>query len=119
TIEHKAPGAFLLRHKDRIKTDTVLVADEDPMGAVCWFYKRSDVYLIGSRGEVSYGLSYKDARHRSLNLKQFKDLIIKTAGKEPVVLVAKSDKYARWKQRLPKPKYEDSSGKGGFVFVEY
>jgi len=119
TIEHKAPGAFLLSHKDRIKTNTVLVADEDPMGAVCWFYKRNDVYLLGGGGEVSYGLSYKDAKHRSLNLKQFNNLIIKTAGKEPVVLVAKSDKYTRWKQRLPKPIYEDSSGNGGFVFVQY
>ncbi len=119
TIEHKAPGAFLLRHKDKVKTDTVLVADEDPMGAVCWFYKRNDVYLLGSGGEVSYGLNYEDAKQRSLNLEQFKDLINKAAGKEPVVLVAKFDKYTRWKQRLPKPKYEDSSGKGGFVFVQY
>jgi 4-amino-4-deoxy-L-arabinose transferase len=119
TIEHKAPGAFLLRHKDMVKADTLLVADEDPMGAVCWFYKRNDVYLLGGGGEVSYGLNYKDAEHRSLNLKQFKDLIIKADGKEPVVLVAKFDKYAQWKQRLPKPKYEDSNGKGGFVFVRY
>jgi 4-amino-4-deoxy-L-arabinose transferase len=119
TIEHKAPGAFLLSHKDKIKANTVLVADEDPMGAVCWFYKRNDVYLLGSGGEVSYGLNYEVAKHRSLNLEQFRDLIIKAAGKEPVVLVAKSDKYARWKQRLPKPKYEDSNGKGGFVFVQY
>jgi 4-amino-4-deoxy-L-arabinose transferase len=119
TIEHKSPGAFLLRHKDKIKTNTLLVADEDPMGAVCWFYKRSNVYLLGGGGELSYGLKYEDAKHRSLNLEEFKDLIIKSAGKEQVVLVAKSDKYTRWKQRLPEPVYEDSSGKGGFVFVQY
>ncbi len=119
TIEHKAPGAFLLRHKDRIKANTVLVADEDPLGAVCWFYKRNNVYLLGAGGELSYGLSYADARHRSLNLTQFKDLILKTAGKEQVVLVAKSDKYSRWKQHLPQPIYQDSNGDGGFVFVQY
>ncbi len=68
---------------------------------------------------MSYGLSYKDAKHRSLNLETFKDLIGKTAGKEQVVLVAKSEKYARWKQHLPEPLYEDSNGKGGYVFVQY
>ena len=119
TVEHKAPGAFLLRHKDKVKAKTLLVADEDPMGAVCWFYKRNDVYLLEGGGEVTYGLNYEDAKHRSLNLKRFKDLIIKTAGKERLVLVAESEKYARWKQYLPKPMYEDSSGKGGYVFVQY
>ncbi len=34
----------------------------------------------------------KDAKYRSLNLKQFKDLVFKTE-KERVVLVAKSEKY--------------------------
>jgi 4-amino-4-deoxy-L-arabinose transferase len=119
TIEHKAPGALLLRHEDKVKIYTLLVADEDPMGAVCWFYKRNDVYLLEGGGEVSYGLNYEDARLRLLNLEQFKDLIIKTAGKKQVVLVAKSQKYTRWKQRLPAPMYEDSSGKGGYVFVQY
>ncbi|MEJ2657124.1 MAG: phospholipid carrier-dependent glycosyltransferase, partial [Desulfobacterales bacterium] len=119
TIEHKAPGAFLLAHEDRVKTNTLLVADEDPMGAVCWFYKRDDVYLIGGGGEVSYGLGYQDAKHRSLNLEQFKDLVIRTTGKDQVVLIAKSKKYAQWKQHLPEPAYEDSSGKGGYVFVQY
>jgi 4-amino-4-deoxy-L-arabinose transferase len=119
TLEHKAPGEFLLRHEDKIKTNTLLVADEEPMRAVCWFYKRNDVYLLQGGGEVSYGLSYKDAKHRSLNLEKFKDLIGKTAGKEQVVLVAKSEKYARWKQHLPEPLFEDSNGKGGYVFVQY
>ena len=119
TLEHKAPGSLLLKNAHKIRTGTVLVSDEDPMGAVCWFYKRDDVYLLEGGGEVSYGLNYEDAKYRSLNLEKFKDLINKTAGKEGVVLVAKSKKYTQWKQRLPKPVYEDSNGKGGYVFVQY
>jgi 4-amino-4-deoxy-L-arabinose transferase len=119
TVDRKAPGEFLLHHKDKVKTKTLLVADEDPMGAVCWFYKRNDVYLLGGGGELSYGLHYEDAKHLSLNLEQFKGLIVKTAGKEELVLVARSEKYARWKHRLPEPMYEDSSGKGGYMFVQY
>lgn len=97
----------------------MLVADEDPMGAVCWFYKRDDVYLLEGGGEVSYGLSFEDAKHRSLNLKQFKDLVVQNAEKGRVVLIAKSRKYMRWKQNLPEPSYEDSNGKGGYVFAQY
>ncbi len=119
TLEHKAPGAFLLKNANKIRTDTVLVADEDPMGAVCWFYKRDDVYLLEGGGEVSYGLNYEDAKYRSLNLKQFKDLVLQNAEKGRVVLVAKSRKYMRWKQTLPVPLYEDSNGKGGYVFAQY
>jgi 4-amino-4-deoxy-L-arabinose transferase len=119
TLEHKAPGTFLLKNAHKIKTDTILVSDEDPMGAVCWFYKRDDVYLLEGGGEVSYGLNYEDAKFRSLNLKQFKDLLLQNAGKGRVVLIAKSRKYMRWKQNLPKPLYEDSNGKGGYVFVQY
>ena len=119
TIEHKAPGAFLLRHKDKVTKKTLLVADENPLGAVCWFYKRSDIYLLEGGGEATYGLSYEDAKHRSLDLNRLKDMITKTAGKEHLVLVAKSDKYTRWKPDLPKPIYEASSGKGGYVFVQY
>jgi 4-amino-4-deoxy-L-arabinose transferase len=119
TLEHKAPGTFLLKNAHKIRTDTVLVSDEDPMGAVCWFYKRDNVYLIEGGGEVSYGLNYEDAKYRSLNLKQFKDLVFQNAEKGRVVLIAKSRKYRQWKQNLPKPLYEDSNGKGGYVFVQY
>ena len=119
TIEHKAPGAFLMRHAHRIHPDTLLVADEDPMGAVCWFYKRNDVYLLEGGGEVSYGLGYEDAKHRSLNLAQFREFILKNAEKKAVVLIAKSRKYESWKKNLPEPLYEDTSGKGGYVLVQY
>ncbi len=119
TLEHKAPGTFLMKNAHKIKTDTMLVADEDPMGAVCWFYKRDDVYLLEGGGEVSYGLNYEDAKFRSLNLKQFKDLLLQNTEKGRVVLIAKSRKYMRWKQNLPEPLYEDSNGKGGYVFVQY
>lgn len=119
TLEHKAPGAFLLKNVHKIRTDTMLVSDEDPMGAVCWFFKRNDVYLLEGGGEVSYGLNFEDAKYRSLNLKQFKDLVLQNAEKGRVVLIAKSRKYMRWKQNLPEPLYEDSNGKGGYVFVQY
>jgi hypothetical protein len=71
TIEHKAPGALLLRNASRVQPETVLVSLEDPLRAVCWFYKRSDVFQLGGGGELAYGMAYPDGRHRLLDEAQF------------------------------------------------
>ena len=118
-MEHKAPGEFLLRHIDRIKPDTVLVADEDLASAVGWFYKRNDVYLLGGPGELSYGLGYDDAKHRLLNTNQFTELIRKNGRTKSVMLAARSKHYQSWKNHLPEPLFEESSGPGGCVLVQF
>ena len=68
---------------------------------------------------MSYGLEYEDTKYRSLNLTQFREFILKNAEKKAVVLIAKSKKYELWKKNLPEPLYEDTSGKGGYVWVQY
>ncbi len=68
---------------------------------------------------MSYGLEYEDTKYRSLNLTQFREFILKNAEKGHVVLIAKSRKYERWKENLPEPLYEDTNGKGGYVFAQY
>jgi 4-amino-4-deoxy-L-arabinose transferase len=52
TIEHKAPGDLLIRNADRVTPETVLVSLEDPLRAVCWYYRRSDVFQLGGGGEL-------------------------------------------------------------------
>ena len=118
TIEHKAPGALLLRNASRVQPETVLVSLEDPLRAVCWFYKRSDVFQLGAGGELSYGFAYPDSRHRLLDERQFTSLVSSHAKGE-VVLVAKHKHYRNWKEKLPPPVFEDTSGSGGYVFAQY
>jgi 4-amino-4-deoxy-L-arabinose transferase len=117
--EQKTPEAFLLSYAHRIRPDTLLVSDEDPLGAVCWCYKRNDVYLLGDVGELGYGLGYDDAKHRCMNLLQFKDLILEKDGSYPVILVAKAKNYAKWEPDLPEPLLIDTNGEDGFVFVQF
>lgn len=119
TVEHKAPGEFLLRHFNRIKPETVLVADEDLAGAACWFYQRNDVYLLGGPGELSYGLGYDDARHRLLDTNRLMELISKNGRTKSVILVARSKHYQSWKDHLPGPLFEESSGPGGCVLAQF
>lgn len=118
TIEHKAPGALLLRNASRVGPQTVLVSLEDPLRAVCWFYKRSDVFQLGGGGELSYGFGYPDGRRRLLDAARFTGLV-KNQKRGRVVLVGKTKHYRKWQAKLPPPIFEDSSGPGGYVFAQY
>ncbi|MBN2125962.1 MAG: phospholipid carrier-dependent glycosyltransferase, partial [Deltaproteobacteria bacterium] len=118
-LEHKAPGEFLHRHARAIQPDTILVSGDDPIRAVCWFYRRSDVYVLGCAGELSYGLEYEEARHRLLNPAQFGELVHKNRGTGRVILIAKARVYKEWEKDLPVPMVKDDSGTGGFVFAKY
>ncbi len=111
-ILHQAPGSFLLKHADKIHPDTVLVSGLTPARAVCWYYKRNDVYLIGDAGELSYGLRYDDASHRQLDIKTLNALIRQNQGR--VVLVAEADHFKKWRPVLPSPQFIDQNGE--YVF---
>lgn len=116
SIERKSPGEFLLRHADRIKKDMFLVSGDDPLRAVCWFYKRDDIYLLRAPGELKYGLSYDDSKHRLLSLDQLTEMV-KAQEEKRVVLIAKARRYAEYKHLLPRPVFEDTNGR--FVFVRF
>jgi len=116
TIYRKAPGSFLMNNSNRVSPDNVLVTD-GPVRAVCWFYKRNDVYILNGAGELDYGLKYDDSRHRRLNVDQFKKLIEGDQGKKGVILITETKDYVRYKSILPKPVYADISGR--FAFVQF
>ena len=44
------------QYSNLVRPDTILVSDEVQVRAVCWFFKRDDVYLLAGRGELRYGL---------------------------------------------------------------
>lgn len=113
----KAPGDFLMSHADKIRPDTLLVSYENPLRAVCWFYKRDDVYVLMKGDELSYGLAYEDSKHRLLSAEQFGQLVAENSGKRGVVLISKLREYEQYKNRLPKPLSEQSNGE--FVFVQF
>lgn len=119
TIAKKAPGELLLSNSYRIQPDTILVSGRGPVCAVCWFYKRSDVYLLGGAGELSYGLHYNDSKHRHLSLDQLRELILRNRGTGRVTLVAKARRYNDWRKSLPEPLFEDSNGNRGFIFAQF
>ncbi|MFH1491703.1 MAG: phospholipid carrier-dependent glycosyltransferase [Pseudomonadota bacterium] len=118
-VDRKAPGPFLIHHSRGVRPDTTLVTDEALVTAVCWFYKRSDVYVVENPGELSYGLEHEGAKHRLLDMKQFRTLILKNQGTGRVTLFARGKTYKRWRQELPEPLFEERSSNDGFVLAKF
>ncbi|MCB2146025.1 MAG: phospholipid carrier-dependent glycosyltransferase [Deltaproteobacteria bacterium] len=113
TITEKAPGRLLERCHQLIEPDTVVISDEDTLRAACWFLKRSDVFVLVNGGELDYGLAYPDADGRLLHLDSFSALIDRNRGK--TLLVARQKSVKRWKNQLPNPVFQESSGPDGYV----
>ena len=55
-LQDRTPGKMLHQYSNLVRADTILVSDEVQVRAVCWFFKRNDVYLLAGRGELRYGL---------------------------------------------------------------
>jgi 4-amino-4-deoxy-L-arabinose transferase len=118
-VETKAPGEFLLRQAHRIQPDTILVSDDDLLRGVCWFYRRSDVRLIGDPGELLYGIQRDGLRDRLLDLEEFKKLASENLGTGRVTLIVSARNYNDWKRNLPEPIFEESNGNHRYVFAQF
>ncbi|WP_462380042.1 phospholipid carrier-dependent glycosyltransferase [Pseudomonas sp. Marseille-QA0892] len=90
-IDGKQPDRFIQQIAPDIPADAVLIADNPArMSALNWYLKRDDVYMTGSRGEVSYGLSYPDARHRYIDNEALGSFIAEQRTHHPVVMLVSS-----------------------------
>ncbi len=116
-IEANAPGRLLEKHQYQIGHDTVIISCKEAVGAACWTLKRDDVYLLGSEGELKYGLDYKDAAGRLLDANSATRLIDRNRGR--TVLIARAKRIMKLRNALPLQVYQDNSGSGGYVFWRY
>ena len=116
-VEKDAPGRLLEKHRTRIGADTVLIACEESVGAVCWNFKRDDVYLLPPGGELDYGLSYPDADGRLLDEESAIRLIEK--NRDRLALVGRAERMPGFGEFLPEPVSKESSGSEGFEIWFY
>lgn len=65
TLAGLSPIAIIKQEKHLIKPQTMLISDSNVVRAVAWVLKRTDIYLL-QKGELTYGLSYPDAKDRFL-----------------------------------------------------
>jgi 4-amino-4-deoxy-L-arabinose transferase len=98
--DSKTPVPFLTSNAPSIGAETLLIADGDLFGALSWFAKRDDVYLLMSRGEISYGLSYPDSAQRYLDQARFAELLA-TRQQRDVVIFCTQESAPRIAELLP------------------
>ena len=115
--EKKMPGILLKNYHQKISNDTKIISDSKSVGAVCWYLKRNDVYLLKEGGELDYGLRYPDALGRILDLNTADDLIKRNNGK--ILVIAETKNILNWQGQLPKPRFKDSSGSEGYSLWLY
>ncbi|MDD2465688.1 MAG: phospholipid carrier-dependent glycosyltransferase [Desulfobulbus sp.] len=117
TIEVKCPGPFLEQHRLSIAPDDLVISDEDSIRAVCWYLKRNNVYNLGPAGELSYGFAHPDAAGRLIDLAAAPELIQQHRGK--TVIIARVRSFNRWRDGLPPPLSQVSSGENGYILLKY
>jgi 4-amino-4-deoxy-L-arabinose transferase len=98
-IDGFAP-ATAIAHYAATPADTVLVSDASLAGAVAWELNRQDVYVVNP-GEMSYGLSYPEARHRNLDRATFADLLASNRGAHEVLVLCEPDTEKEIDSQLP------------------
>ncbi|WDN89127.1 hypothetical protein BuS5_02095 [Desulfosarcina sp. BuS5] len=76
-------------------------------------YKRNNVALLNSAGELSYGLNYNDSHSRLLTINNFNKL----SKENNIILIAKTKKYLKYKNKLSRSSFEDIDG--NFVFAQW
>jgi 4-amino-4-deoxy-L-arabinose transferase len=117
TREVKSPGPILEKYRQSVTRDNIIISDENSLRAVCWYLKRSDVYILGGAGEMDYGLTYPDAKGRQIDAKTAADLIQKNRGK--TILIARVKNAGQLHNQFPIPVFQDQNGPTGYVFWRY
>ncbi|MBN2686102.1 MAG: phospholipid carrier-dependent glycosyltransferase [Pontiellaceae bacterium] len=108
---------FLKSEADHVKPTTILVGDPKTAHAMCYVYKRDDVYLFSRMGEFDYGLSYPDSQQRFIDSYSLGDFILQR-GAHRVVVCIKSRPNDPIRAQLPKPSYQHQWLKIWFAVYE-
>ena len=117
-MEERAPENILLRNRVMVQPETMIIAGDHLVHAVCWIYKRNNVYLLETGGELRYGLERDHSSpSRLLTIKELREIIKRSSGKHRIVLFLKMKNYLKKRDQLPKPEYEEVDN--GFVFLRF
>ena len=96
---------FLLENKKEITSADLLIGDPKTTHAICFVFKRDDLYIFRHKGEFKYGLSYPESKDRYLELESLQKLIQNRQNKRLVLLI-KSAPDDRRRAQLPAPDHQ-------------
>ena len=117
TLERKAVEPLFDSIASEITPDVYVLSGEEVFRAVCWYLKRSDVYIVGAPGEIQYGLKHEGDNKKLLTILEIAPFIRQHSGS--LVMILDQRKYDMWKPYLPLPVSQSSTGKKGHVLLTY
>ena len=104
-VHNKMPDQFVLEHMDELsRAKTFLSNDLGAASALAWRLRRPDVTLYNTQGEVKYGLTYDDAKGKSISLTEVGPWMAEARRKGPVgvVMRVKDSDESHEMDELPK-----------------
>jgi 4-amino-4-deoxy-L-arabinose transferase len=108
-LDSVAPSTAVA-HYATTPRDTVLVSDDWLFGAVSWVLKRDDVYVV-TAGEIEYGMSYPESRHRKLVGTMFADLLDANRGRHDVLVLCDPSTEQALAAQLPPTTQRSQDGR--------
>jgi 4-amino-4-deoxy-L-arabinose transferase len=117
TFDGKSPGSVMERHVEGLSPSVLVVTDKYTVSAACWYYKRSDVYIVGSPGELAYGASSRPSPSKVIPQDKFASFLeAREAGTE-VMLITPPDRFEDYKLTLPQP--HNITVEAGYVVAHF
>jgi len=118
-IHSKQPQEFIEIVRPKLEESRYILTNNVGVGAgIAWELKRSDITLYDNKGEVNYGLSYPDARHRFVAGDDFNAWLAEHRREGVVSLIILLSRKNQLSDRgLPAADYEYNDGR--LVLLQY
>lgn len=100
-VDNRMPGVFIQAHAKQVPPEAQVFADASLIPAVCWYLERSDLQLVGKKGELHYGLGYADSAHRSLSKTNLGDFLREPHRTNEVVVIVKKKHFVKLIEAQP------------------
>ena len=119
-VHNKMPDQFVLHHLDALKPSTALLSNDlGAASALSWRLRRPDVTLYNTQGEVKYGLTYDDAKGKSIGLEDVQQWLADARLKGPVGVVMRVKDSDETHEMDMLPKDAQRFDEGNMVILIY
>ena len=116
--DSRYPAQLLSRHAARVAPGAPVFSRPEKLTAACWYFRRSDVFILGPPGEMRYGLRHDDAKHRALSDEDFARYVARCAPGTVITVVASPSSYREHLEgMMPVPDLKEEGG--GCMLVQY